>query len=100
MNKKVLKSQMEAKYQQIKLFTEQERYDDALVLVEDLLKDNSQDDMLWYLKGNIYKKQEQWQQAIDSYTEAITINRENPATTMRRICIDILNFYDKTMYNP
>lgn len=100
MNKKVLKSQMEAKYQQIKLFTEQERYDDALALVEDLLNTNSNDDMLWYLKGNIYKKQEQWQQAIDSYTEAIAINRENPATTMRRICIDILNFYDKTMYNP
>lgn len=91
---------MEDKYQQIRLLTEEEKYQDALVLVEDLLKDNSQDDILWYLKGNIYKKQELWRQAIDSYTEAIAINRENPATTMRRICIDILNFYDKTMYNP
>ncbi len=91
---------MQDKYQQIKLLTEQEHYNDALDLVEELLQANAQDDMLWYLKGNIYKKQELWQSAIDSYTQAIDINRENPATTMRRMCIDILNFYDKTMYNP
>lgn len=95
-----LPSTMQEKYQQIKLLTEQEKYEEALLLSEDLLKDFPKDDMLWYLKGNIYKKQEQWQPAIDSYTQAISFNRQSPATTMRRICIDILNFYDKTMYNP
>lgn len=91
---------MQEKYQQIKLLTEQEKYEEALLLSEYLLKDFPDNDTLWYLKGNIYKKQEQWQPAIDSYTQAISLNRQSPATTMRRICIDILNFYDKTMYNP
>ena len=89
----------EEKYTILRNLTEQEKYTEALKQAEDFLKEDEKDDMLWYLRGNIFKKQEQWKQAIDSYTEAISINPKNPATTMRRICIDILNFYDKTLYN-
>ncbi|MBR1770206.1 MAG: tetratricopeptide repeat protein [Bacteroidales bacterium] len=91
---------MQENYNKIRLLTEEENYFEALSLVENLLTEYKNDDMLWYLRGNIFKKQEKWKQAIDSYTEAISLNPKNPATTMRRICIDILNFYDKTMYNP
>ncbi len=84
----------------VRSLTEQEDYNKAMELVDNFLQTHKDDDMAWYLKGNIYKKQEQWQDAINSYTTAIGINPKNPATTMRRICIDILNFYDKTMYNP
>ncbi|MBQ0113084.1 MAG: tetratricopeptide repeat protein, partial [Bacteroidales bacterium] len=86
----------EEKYTILRDLTEQESYTEALKQVDAFLEQDKQDDMLWYLRGNIFKKQEQWKQAIDSYTEAISINPKNPATTMRRICIDILNFYDKT----
>lgn len=89
----------EEKYTILRNLTEQEHYAEALKQADDFLKEDEKDDMLWYLRGNIFKKQEQWKQAIDSYTEAISINPKNPATTMRRICIDILNFYDKTLYN-
>lgn len=89
----------EEKYTILRDLTEQESYTEALKQVDAFLEQDKQDDMLWYLRGNIFKKQEQWKQAIDSYTEAISINPKNPATTMRRICIDILNFYDKTLYN-
>lgn len=89
----------EEKYTILRNLTEQENYAEALKHADDFLKEDAKDDMLWYLRGNIFKKQEQWKQAIDSYTEAISINPKNPATTMRRICIDILNFYDKTLYN-
>ncbi len=84
----------------VRSLTEQEDYGKAMELVDSFLQTHKDDDMAWYLKGNIYKKQEQWQDAINSYTTAIDINPKNPATTMRRICIDILNFYDKTLYNP
>ncbi|MBQ9313116.1 MAG: tetratricopeptide repeat protein [Bacteroidales bacterium] len=90
---------MENNYNKIRELTEAEQYSDALSMVDSLINEFPKDDMLWYLKGNVFKKQEQWQQAIDSYTQAISINPKNPATTMRRICIDILNFYDKTLYN-
>lgn len=84
----------------IRSLTEKEEYDKALQEVNKLLETSPYNDTAWYLKGNIYKKQEMWQVAINSYTQAIAINPKNPATTMRRICIDILNFYDKTLYNP
>lgn len=87
-------------YDRLRQLTEKEQYDSALELSKQALEQNPEDDMLWYLRANVYKKQELWKQAIDTYTKAIELNPKNPATTMRRICIDILNFYDKTMYNP
>ncbi|MCH3924832.1 MAG: tetratricopeptide repeat protein [Bacteroidales bacterium] len=87
------------KYQTIKDFTEKEDYSNAIKLVDELIKENNKDDMAYYLKGNIFKKQNNWQEAINNYTLAIEINPENPATTMRRICIDILNFFNKDMFN-
>ncbi|MBQ7985246.1 MAG: tetratricopeptide repeat protein [Bacteroidales bacterium] len=92
--------QTEQILQTIRNLTESEQYIQALETVEALLANEPENDWAWYLKGNIYKKQEQWQQAINSYSQAIAINPANPATTMRRICKDILNFYDKTLYNP
>ncbi|MCF0209906.1 MAG: tetratricopeptide repeat protein [Bacteroidales bacterium] len=89
----------EEKYQTIRTLLDKEEYDKALATVDAFIEEAKDDDMLWYLRGNVFKKQERWKEAIDSYTEAIGINPKNPATTMRRICIDILNFYDKTLYN-
>lgn len=86
-------------YQTIKQLTEDQQYDKALNEVNQYLNTNPKDDWALYLKGNIFKKQELWQEAINTYTEAIAINRNNPALTMRRICIDILNFYDTQMFN-
>jgi len=84
----------------VRSLTEREEYAKAMQEIDNLLSEDDKNDMAWYLKGNIFKKQEQWQDAINCYTQAISLNPTNPATTMRRICIDILNFYDKTMYNP
>ncbi len=84
----------------VRSLTEGEEYAKAMQEIDTLLSKDDKNDMAWYLKGNIFKKQEQWQDAINCYTQAISLNPKNPATTMRRICIDILNFYDKTMYNP
>ncbi len=84
----------------VRSLTEREEYAKAMQEIDNLLSEDDKNDMAWYLKGNIFKKQEQWQDAINCYTQAISLNPKNPATTMRRICIDILNFYDKTMYNP
>ena len=87
------------KYQHVKDLTEKEDYKTALDEVDRLIKENKEDDFALYLKGNIYKKQGNWQQAINNYTEAITLNPKSPATTMRRICIDILNFFNHDMFN-
>lgn len=57
-------------------------------------------DELYYLKGNAYRKQQNWQQAINCYSEAVSINPESPAREARTMLLDILNFYHKDLYNP
>lgn len=59
----------------------------------------SQADELYYLRGNAYRKQGNWQMALNSYLEAIALNPESPAVHARAMIMDILEFYNKDMYN-
>ena len=64
------------------------------------LAQNSQDaDMAYYLLGNAFRKQGDWQGALNNYQEAIDINPDSPAAEARNMVIDILYFYNKDMFN-
>lgn len=56
-------------------------------------------DEAYYLRGNAYRKKEDWQQALNNYQLAIELNPESAASNARKALIDILNFYHKDMYN-
>ena len=56
-------------------------------------------DETYYLLGNAYRKQGNWQLALNNYLEAIDRNPESPAVEARKMLMDILNFYNKDMYN-
>lgn len=56
-------------------------------------------DQAYYLCGNAWRKQGNWQQALNNYRRAIDINPESPAQNAYAMVIDILNFYNKDMYN-
>lgn len=69
--------------------------------IQDLLiRKEGPADELYYLLGNAYRKQQNWQMAINNYSEAISINPESPACEARSMLLDILNFYHKDLYNP
>ena len=53
----------------------------------------------FYLLGNAYRKQGNWQMALNNYLEAIEKNPESPAVNAKRMLMDILEFYNKDMYN-
>ena len=53
----------------------------------------------FYLLGNAYRKQGNWQMALNNYLEAIEKNPESPAVDAKRMLMDILEFYNKDMYN-
>ncbi|MBQ8520935.1 MAG: tetratricopeptide repeat protein [Bacteroides sp.] len=57
------------------------------------------DDEPYYLLGNAWRKQGDWQQALNHYLEAIERNPESPAASARKMIMDILEFYNKDMYN-
>ena len=46
-----------------------------------------------------YRKMGDWQQALNNYLEAIERNPESPAVSARDMIMNILNFYNKDMYN-
>lgn len=53
----------------------------------------------FYLLGNAYRKQGNWQMALNNYLEAIEKNPKSPAVNAKKMLMDILEFYNKDMYN-
>ncbi|MCR5561308.1 MAG: tetratricopeptide repeat protein [Bacteroidales bacterium] len=57
------------------------------------------DDALFYLLGNAWRKKGNWQMAMNNYLEAVHLNPESPAKQALEIANEILDFYNKDMYN-
>ena len=60
---------------------------------------NPTEDEPYYLLGNAYRKQGNWQMALNNYLEAMERNPKSPAVQAHQMMMDILNFYNKDMYN-
>lgn len=72
----------------------------AIELLENILNSNqSSSDEVFYQLGNAYRKLGNWQDALNNYQEAININPDSPAKEARQMIMDILNFYNKDMFN-
>lgn len=72
---------------------------EAINLLDGLMGEECKDDELYYLRGNAYRKLCDWQQALNNYLEAINLNPESPAKEAHRMLMEILEFYNKDMYN-
>ena len=57
------------------------------------------DDTLFYLLGNAWRKKGNWQMAMNNYLEAVHLNPDSPAQQALDIANEILDFYNKDMYN-
>lgn len=64
-----------------------------------LQTDPDRKDEVYYLMGNAYRKLGDWQKALNNYQYAIELNPDSPALQARKMVMDILNFYNKDMYN-
>ena len=58
---------------------------------------NSED---YYEQGNAYRRQGNWQKAVECYAEAIELDPESPAVQAREMLNNILAFYSKDALNP
>lgn len=54
----------------------------------------------YYKLGNEYRRQGNWQEALNNYMEAIALDSNSPAVEAKKMLEDILNYYNKDMYNP
>lgn len=53
-----------------------------------------------YERGNSFRRQGNWQEAINCYIEAAELDSESPAVEAKAMLDDILNYYNKDAYNP
>lgn len=54
----------------------------------------------FYRLGNEYRRNGDWQNAINNYLEAIALDPDSPAVEAKELLENILNFYHKDAYNP
>lgn len=72
----------------------------ALSLLDEYLNANPADDEAFFLRGNAFSKIGDWQNAINNYCEASSLNPNSPATEACKQINEILNFYNHDLYNP
>ena len=83
----------------IKELIKEGQLETAIEQLSQYIQLDSTDDEPYYLLGNAYRKQGNWQLALNNYLEAIERNPESPAVQAHQMMMDILNFYNKYMYN-
>jgi len=54
----------------------------------------------WYERGNAFRKESKWHDAINCYIQAIELDPESPAVEAKRMLEDIMAYYCKDIYNP
>ncbi len=64
----------------------------------DTFKDMSSEE--YYIKGNEYRQQGNWQMALECYAEAIELDPDSPAVHAKQMLENIVNYYCKDFYNP
>ena len=83
----------------IKELIKEGQLETAIKQLSQYIQLDSTDDEPYYLLGNAYRKQGNWQLALNNYLEAMERNPESPAVQAHQMMMDILNFYNKDMYN-
>ena len=73
--------------------------DEAIRLLDEIITADPQNDEAYYLRGNAWRKKGNMQLAINNYLEAMEINPESPARQAHAMMMKIMNFFNKDMYN-
>lgn len=71
----------------------------AQTLMDEAWKNADHTAELHYLQGRIFMKRSLWSKAISSFLHAEELDPESPAKECRLMLKDIMDFYNKDMYN-
>lgn len=86
-------------YREIRQDITQGRTAEAMEKLDAALAFRPDDATLYYLRGNVFRKQGRWSDAINCYLRAEAIDPASPAAEARAMLDDIFAFYNKDMYN-
>ena len=76
------------------------RVEEAFIALQDFLKAEPNSAKGWYLLGGIYRRQQLWGEAINSYGKAKMIEPDGPADAAIESIYDIIRFVNKDLMNP
>lgn len=68
--------------------------------VRKLLESEPENGAAWYLQGNIYRRQQQWGDAINAYNKAKQYDPACPADAAVESIYDIIRFVNTDLMNP
>lgn len=85
--------------EEIKKLIYEGKVDEAIRSLDAYIQENEACDEAWYLRGNAYRKLGDNRQALNNYLRALELNPDSPARQAHDMLINILNFYNKDMYN-
>lgn len=83
----------------IKQLISEGKTDTAIRLLNEFIEKNQSADEAYYLRGNAYRKTGNFKEALTNYLAAIELNPDSPAVEAHHMLMDILNFYNKDMFN-
>ena len=84
----------------IKEMIEANALDKAIDLLNEEIAACPTDDELFFLRGNVFRKMNDWKHAISDYCSEKELNPNSPAAMAYESACQILEFYNKDMYNP
>lgn len=92
---------MQSIYDKIKEEIDCGRIQEAIEMIDGALAaESGAEAALHYLRGNAFMKRGDWKEAMACYLQAEELDPDGPAREAKQMLTDILNFYNKDLYNP
>ncbi len=85
---------------EIKRLIDDNEAEKAIAILDEMIAADSADDDLFFLRGNAYRKFNNWKNAISDYCVAMELNPDSPAANAYRAALEILEYYNKDLLNP
>lgn len=86
--------------QEIKQLVDENRTEEAIKALDAMIVQNPTCAECYFLRGNAYRKHNDWKMALSDYCKAMELDPESPAKAAYNATIEILDFYNKDLYNP
>lgn len=90
---------MQEKHRDINRMIESGEVELALARLAVELRQTSEDAFLYYLSGKAQMKLGNWGKAISDFLHSEQLDEDSPAVESRKMLEDIMQFYNKDMYN-
>ena len=86
-------------HKQLDSSTSPEEIRQIIFKLTQLSQTDSESEDLWLLLGHAHRKLQDWKEALNSYTGALRINPDSAARGAYEQVMEILNFFNKDLFN-